>query len=131
MKTSRSRSLGLLVVFAVLCGPLLAHHGTNISYDHDKPITLTGTITEFAWSNPHVQLYFDVKDASGKVVKWAGELNSPGVLARSGWSRRTFKAGDQVVLTVFPSKAGATVGVVDQSKGVILNGKPLPRERND
>lgn len=124
-------SLGLLVAVMMFCSPLLAHHGTNISYDHDKPVTLSGTITEFAWSNPHVQLYFDVKDASGKVVKWAGELNSPGVLARSGWSRRTFKVGDQVVLTVFPSKAGANVGVVDQSKGLTLNGTELPRERND
>jgi hypothetical protein len=125
------RAFGLVVGLALLSGPVFAHHGTNISYDHDKPITLTGTVTEFAWSNPHAQIYFDVKEPNGNIVKWAGELNSPGVLARSGWSRRTFKVGDQIVLTVFPSKAGTTVGVVDQSKGVVLNGKPLPRETND
>ena len=131
MNIDRLKSFILVVGLLALCAPLFAHHGTNISYDHDKPVSLTGTVTEFAWLNPHAQLYFDVKDAAGNVVHWAGELNSPGVLARSGWSKRTFKAGDQVSLTVFPSKAGAAVGVVDQAKGVVLNGKPLPRERND
>jgi hypothetical protein len=131
MKIFELRLLVIVVGLVVFSASGLAHHGTNISYDHDKPITLTGTVTEFVWSNPHAQLYFDVKDAGGKVVKWAGELNSPGVLGRAGWTRRTFKAGDEITLTVFPSKAGATVGVVDQSKGVVLNGKPLPRERND
>ena len=72
----------------VLVSPVLAHHGTNISYDHSKPTILNGTVTEFVWSNPHCQLYFDVKDVSGKVTGWAGELNSPSVLGREGWLER-------------------------------------------
>ena len=130
MKIRGSRLI-VWVVGTLICVPIWGHHGTNISYDHDKPVSLTGTVTEFAWLNPHAQLYFDVRDSAGNVVHWAGELNSPGVLARSGWNKRTFKAGDQVSLTVFPSKAGTPVGVVDQSKEVMLNGKPLPLERND
>src|SRR5262245_52460565 len=89
----------------------LSHHGTNISYDHSKPVTLTGTVTEFVWQNPHSQIYFDVKDARG-VVHWAAEMNSPGVLSRQeGWTRRTVKAGDEITITLFPSKAGTPVGV--------------------
>jgi hypothetical protein len=100
---------------------LLAHHGTNISYDHTKPITLTGAVTEFVWQNPHSQIYFDVKDAKGTVVHWAAEMNSPGVLERQdGWTRKTVKAGDEITITLFPSKAGTPVGVANK---ILLNGK--------
>jgi hypothetical protein len=89
-----------------------AHHGTNISYDASKPTTLTGTVTEFVWQNPHCQVYFDVKDAAGKITAWTGELNSPGVLQRgNNWTRRTLKAGDVITITLSPSKVGAPVGV--------------------
>jgi hypothetical protein len=101
---------------------VFAHHGTNISYDHTKPVTLNGTVTEFVWRNPHCQLYFDVKDASGSVRNWGGELNSPSVLARQGWTKRQFKPGDQITITVFPSKAGAPVGVVDRTHAILANG---------
>jgi Family of unknown function (DUF6152) len=119
------------VVLLAVCAPLSGHHGTNISYDHSKPMTLKGTVTEFVWRNPHAQLYFDVKDEAGNVVHWAGELNSPGVLSGQGWTRKMFVPGDQVVLSVFPSKAGAPVGVVDRSKPISSNGKEVvPAGRN-
>ena len=115
-----------LLVLSLIATPLFAHHGTAASYDSSKSITLTGTVTEFVFSNPHAQLFFDVKDSSGKIVHWGGELNSPGNLKRDGWTKTTFKAGDQVTLNVNPSKAGTPVGNVDRSKPVILNGKELP-----
>ena len=87
----------ILAVFMVTV-PMLAYHGTNISYDHSKTVTVTGTITEFVWQNPHTQVYFDVKDEKGNLVHWAGEMNSPGVLVRQeGWTRKTLKPGDQVI----------------------------------
>ena len=113
--------LGLLT----LAAPMFAHHGTNISYDHNKPMTLKGTVTEFVWKNPHSQLYFDVKDASGNLVHWAGELNSPGVLTNQGWNRKMFVPGDEITVSVFPSKAGAAVGVIDRSKPIFANGKEV------
>jgi hypothetical protein len=117
---------GMLIV----CGVTFAHHGTNVSYDHTSPVTLKGTVTEFVFANPHAQLYFDVKDDKGDVVHWGGELNSPGNLRRDGWSKTTFKFGDQISITVFPSKAGTPVGVVDRSKPIVVNGKELPGRTN-
>jgi Family of unknown function (DUF6152) len=118
----------ILITLALLVGTasVFAHHGTNASYDPGKSVTLTGTITEWIFSNPHSQLFFDVKDGSGKVVHWGGELQSPANLRKDGWSKTTFKAGDQITLTVHPSRAGTPVGVVDRSKPVVVNGKPLP-----
>ena len=120
-----ARTIAALGLAASLtaAAPVLAHHGTNISYDHNKPTTLQGTVTDFVWKNPHCQLYFDVKDQTGKVTNWGGELNSPGVLAREGWTKRQFKPGDQITLTVFPSKAGTATGVVDRTHAIMANGK--------
>jgi hypothetical protein len=116
-----------ILAILLIATPLFAHHGTNISYDHTKPVTLTGTVTEFVWQNPHSQIYFDVKDAAGKVEHWAGELNSPGVLARSEkWTRKTLRTGDQITVTLFKSFAGTPVGVVNKVEKdgkVILAGR--------
>ena len=102
----------------------LAHHGTG-TYDSSKSVTLSGVVTEFAFTNPHVALYFDVKDGNGKIVNWAIEMNSPGVLRRAGWTKATFKAGDQITITVRPAKAGTPVGLINRAQPVIVNGKQV------
>ena len=116
----------LFVTTVVIWLPLAAHHGTNASYDMSKSVTLTGSVTEWVYANPHAQLYFDVTDNAGNVVHWSGELNSPTSLRRDGWTKEAFKAGDKITVSVHPSRAGTPVGVVDRSKPVIVNGKELP-----
>ena len=121
------RTAAAIVVGAgllVLGVPLAAHHGTG-TYDSTKSVTLSGVVTEFAFTNPHVALFFDVKDDSGKVVNWAIEMNSPGVLRRAGWTKATFKAGDQITITVRPAKAGTPVGLINRAQPVIVNGKQV------
>ena len=112
-------SAAALVLISV---PLFAHHG-NASYDNDHPITIKGTVTEFAWSNPHVQIYLDVKDDKGKVVHWSVETLSPGKLVRAGWTKDGVKVGDQVSITLIPAKSGAPVGFLH--KLVLPNGDEL------
>ena len=80
----------------MVCLPARAHHGTSNYTGVTETITLEGTVTEFAWSNPHVFVLFDVKDDKGNTAHWAGEMNSPGVLKAAGWSKTTLKAGDQI-----------------------------------
>lgn len=94
-----------------------AHHGTNISYDRSKPVTIKGTITEFRLANPHPQLYVDVKDDSGKVTSWGCEVAAnPYQLMLSGWTKQrsanALKPGTVVTVTLAPSRAGTPVGVV-------------------
>ena len=125
--TRNLRAVLILGFGLFLTVPLLGHHGTNISYDMMNPIALTGTVTQIVFSNPHCQLYFDVKDASGKIINWGGELNSPSNLRNIGWSKNTFKIGDQVKLTVYPSRTGRPVGNVAEELSVFVNGKELPR----
>ncbi len=118
-------SLAVIAGLLMICGSLLAHHGTGISYDQTKSVTITGTLTGFAWKNPHAYVQLDVKDDKGQIVHWSGEMNSPGVLKAAGWTKDTLKEGDQVTITLHPSKAGTPVGVVDRSKPVMRNGKQV------
>ena len=123
----------MLAVLVLLAGsvPMLAHHGTGVGYDTDKPTALKGTVTEFKWQNPHAQLFIDAKSADGMVEHWAVEMNSPGVMTRQGWTRHQFKPGDQVTITVLPAKSGALVGSCIGRCKAIINGtdataKPSP-----
>jgi len=96
-----------LGVLFLLSGPAFAHHG-SAAYDMSKTITVTGTVTEFQFVNPHVLISMDVKDPStGKVEKWEGELTSPNHLARAGWTKSTLKPGDVVTWVGGPSKSGS------------------------
>lgn len=99
-------SLMALGISFILSGPVFAHHG-SAAYDMSKTVTVTGTVTDFQFVNPHVLISMDVKDPSGKVEKWEGELTSPNHLARAGWTKSTLKPGDQVSLTGGPAKSGS------------------------
>jgi hypothetical protein len=108
--------------------PLWAHHG-NAAYDDKNPITIKGTVTEFAWTNPHAQIYLDVKDDKGNVVHWSVETYSPGKLVRAGWTKESVKVGDQVSINLIPAKNGSPVGFLH--KLVLPNGKELGLQEQD
>jgi len=101
---------------------MFAHHGGS-DYDIQHPKTLKGTVTEFYWSNPHCQVFLDVKDDSGKAVNWTIETLAPAVLKRAGWSRETLHSGDQIAITFVPSKKGTPVGML--RKVVLPDGSEL------
>jgi hypothetical protein len=113
----------LFAGFALASTTVFAHHGTNTEYDSAHPITVVGTVTEFAFSNPHVQIYFDVKDAKGNVTHWGVESASPGRLVRVGWNRNIIKAGDVLTITLEPARSGASVGGL--KKVVFADGRVL------
>ena len=99
-----------LVVLSVLCGlalaaPLFAHHGAT-RWERDKTATISGQVRQFDWQNPHPLLLLDVKNDAGVVETWAIEFHPPGVMNRGlGWTRSTFKPGDQVKVYGHPEKA--------------------------
>src|SRR5215475_2828056 len=81
--------LSVIAGLLVAAVPMLAHHGTNISYDRSKMMTVKGTVTEFRFANPHPQLYVDVKDDTGKVTNWGCEIAAnPYQLSLSGWGKQ-------------------------------------------
>ena len=106
----------LLVLVAglwIAAVPLLArHHGRGNSYDSSQVVTLEGTVTEFAWRNPHVVLYMDVTDEGGNVVNWGLESMNVSSLGRKGFSRNTLRVGQEVTAKLNPAFSGAARGVI-------------------
>ena len=96
-----------------------AHHG-NSAYDEERTVTITGTVTEFDFVNPHTQIFMDVKDNKGNVVHWAVESQSPGIMRRNGWSRASLQPGDQITVTLNPAKNGAPVGFSGKKSGKVM-----------
>jgi Family of unknown function (DUF6152) len=81
----------------------LAHHGTA-AYDTKNVVTVKGVMTEFRYINPHVQLFFEVKNDKGNVEKWQAELTAPNKLSRAGWDKNTLKQGDSITASGYVSK---------------------------
>jgi hypothetical protein len=99
-----------------------AHHGTA-AYDTTSMITVTATMTDFQFVNPHVRLFFDVKGDKGEMEHWQGELTAPNKLARAGWTKHTLKPGDKVTMTGYVLKGGAHSMWIQKLIGP--DGKPL------
>ena len=124
---SFKHSLSILIMVGAVAS---AHHGTGVSYDASKPISMTAVVTEFRYANPHPQLYFDVKDPKGEVVHWSGEFYpNTAQLQQFGWGKRRSEAvlpvGTEIKITLAPSRAGTPVGAVlklTDAKGEVLMG---------
>jgi hypothetical protein len=91
----------------LLSAPLFAHHGFAGRYDEDHPVTVTGTVVELQFQNPHSFIIFENKDASGKDVRWQAELGSANLMAREGWTRTMLKAGDRITIIGPQNKNGS------------------------
>jgi hypothetical protein len=93
----------MAAALASVASPLAAHHSFAAEYRSELK-TWTGTITRFAWTNPHTRVYFDGSEAGGGVRKVDCEGSAPGGLVRGGWTRDTLKPGDKVVIEGYPAK---------------------------
>ena len=100
----------------------LAHH-SNSAFDPDKVVVLKGTVTQWLWTNPHVWIHLDVDDGKSGKTEWRIEGRPPGVLARSGWSRSSFKPGDTITVDFSPARDGTHTGLatrVTLADGTVL-----------
>jgi hypothetical protein len=84
---------------------MFAHHGTA-AFETGKEITFKASVTDFVFSNPHVQVYFKVTNDKGEAEQWQGELTAPNKLIRAGWNKHTLKPGDAVTVTGYQVKSG-------------------------
>lgn len=118
----RGRLVIVLAVGVAMSVPLFAHHG-SAAFDNTKTVTITGTVSQFVYSNPHLLVTVDVTGESGEVVQWVVETQSPNVMFPAGYRRDSFKPGDQVTVTVTPVKNGVPIGRIREV--VLANGTTL------
>jgi hypothetical protein len=100
------------IEFAI-CGALMlsiapawAHHSFAAEFDIAKPVTLTGTVTQMEWINPHAWIHIDVKGPDGKITSWMVEGGSPNILLRRGFTKRSLETGTEIVITGYQAKSG-------------------------
>jgi hypothetical protein len=117
-------AVGVLIVSV----PLFAHHG-NASYDTAKTVTVKGTVTDYVWANPHVFVKLDGKDDSGNTVHWIVEGQNPVSMMAIGWTKNTFKPGDEVEIDAMQAKNGNPVAFLGGAsptaprRRIVINGK--------
>jgi uncharacterized protein DUF6152 len=100
----------LFIVGAALLltsGVALAHHAYAAEFDLSKPVKLTGVVTRVEWTNPHIWIYIDVKDETGKVTNWGFSASPPGMLQRRGITRKSLNVGDTLTISGHRAKDGS------------------------
>ena len=108
-----------------LASPVVAHHGFDTEYDPNKKISLAGVVSKIEWTNPHMHVYIDVTDASGKVTTYNMELTSPNSVQRQGWGRNSLLPGEKVVFEGYGGKVVETRGALASIAKVETPDKPL------
>lgn len=113
MKFKTLIGLALSALVATSSMQALAHHSTTM-FDREKVYTITGSVQEVQWTNPHVAIFIlgTIKEGDSPTL-WLMEMTSPGNLVRAGgWTRNVVKAGDKVVVDFSPLRNGTKGGAL-------------------
>jgi Cu/Ag efflux protein CusF len=104
-------------------GTASAHH-SGAAYDDNRQQQLEGTVKSVNWTNPHITFVVDKDAKAGEPAKtWVFEVSSPGVLTRSGWSKRSLQAGDHAIFSFAPLRTGSAGGYL--TKVTLSDGREL------
>ena len=123
----QSRIVGSFVAAALcaLAAEAAAHH-SGAMFDDQKEVTVTGTVKEFQYTNPHSWLLVDVKDADGKVTTWGFEAEGPSTLMRAGIRRSDLPPGTEITITGRPMKDGRPAAAWTKATRLSDNKELLP-----
>lgn len=108
--TLRGWGIAVTLVGTMAVAPVAAHHSPAV-FDRTKEVTLTGTVKDFRWQNPHTWIQIEVPGEGGEAVLWGVELTSPTYLVTAGWRSNTIKPGDTVSIVVNPVRTGEPAGI--------------------
>jgi hypothetical protein len=116
----------------VLSAVAAAHH-SGAAYDMDHPRTMEGTVKTVNWTNPHITFVIESDAKDGDPARsWVFEVSSPGVLTRSGWTKRSLQPGDHAVFRYAPLRDGNPGGfllTVTLPSGQVLSYSLTPADQ--
>ena len=122
----------LAVALAAGTAAASAHHSFAVFFDDSRTIEISGSVTEFRFSNPHAIISLDVKNKDG-VVAWRAETNAVTLLKRRGWTKDSLKAGEVITVNGWPARDGANymrMRTIKKADGTVL-GTPVSNQRVD
>jgi hypothetical protein len=128
----KRRCAKFLLAAAISISPAALAHHSFASYDRSKSLTLTGTVKDFQWTNPHAWIQVTVPDAQGHATEWGIECGSPNMMARTGWKKSLLTPGDKVVAIVNPLLDGRPNGslvTITLADGTVLGPGDAPAPR--
>lgn len=131
MKSGIAAALGFGAVVA-FCAPAMGHH-SGAMFDRSKKVSISGTVKEFQYTNPHSWLLLMVRDQGGKSTVWSFEAEGPSSLLRAGIKASTFAPGDKVTVIANPMKDGRPAGAMvstTKADGKVYNPRPASTPKN-
>ncbi|PWU11458.1 MAG: hypothetical protein C5B51_02550 [Terriglobia bacterium] len=117
----------VLLAACLFAASASAHH-SMAGFDRNKTVTLTGTVKQFKWANPHSWIEMEVTNDKGSMDVWNIEMTSPAVLIRAGWKSSSVKPGDKVTMMAHPLVTGEPGGIfvsVTIPSGQTLTDRPI------
>jgi hypothetical protein len=102
---------------------LYAHHNQYQQFDREREQVVTGTVERYAWQNPHAYIYLSSGESNG-ARSWRIETLSIAFMRQMGWTADTIRAGDNVTVTINPSRTeGRATGWL---LGIAVAGRDVP-----
>lgn len=102
----------LIALSAIALPTLAAAHHSHVNYNTTETVTVSGTVTEVQWINPHTWFFISVMNEDGVEEEWALESGAPSQLVRRGWSAESIQPGDTITAIVQPLRGGANGGLL-------------------
>jgi hypothetical protein len=116
-----------------VAAPASAHHSFAVFFDDQTIIEVTGSVTDFRFTNPHAIISFTVKNAKGQVEPWRAETNAVTLLRRRGWTKDSLTIGETITIEGWRARDGSNymrMRVVKRADGTVL-GTPVSNQRVD
>jgi hypothetical protein len=126
---TRHRAAGILgrglvcVALAFTATVAVAHHSFAVFFDHEKSVSIHGTVAGFMFRNPHGVVVVEVANPDGSKAVWKAETNSPSMMLRRGWTKDSVRVGEVVTVDGWPARDGALYMRIRELKGA--DGKPV------
>ena len=116
--------IAVLTLAALATAQTASAHHSGAMFDGAKTLTVTGTVKDFDWGNPHAWIHVMApgqKDSA--MALWTIECSTINIIARKGWKANSLKPGDKVSMVVRPAKDGSNEGLILNVK--LANGSTL------
>ena len=110
-----------------------AHHSFAVFFDDQKIIEVTGSVTDFRFTNPHAVISLSVKNTKGQVEPWRAETNAVTLLRRRGWTKDSLTIGEVITIEGWRARDGSNymrMRTIKRADGTVL-GTPVTNQRVD